>query len=113
IVVLKGYLDRGVAHQPLHGDRLRMHYPTVLVEVPNERHDATVEVEGRLAIVTLVDKLDAQALGQVGHLAKALRQDVEVVVELGKYRRIREEGDRRAAPLVRPHLLDRPARGAS
>ena len=74
-----------LADAALDVERLGVQRPAVPVQVAHERDDAALEVEGVLALVVdarpLVDQRDAQALGQVGHLAEALGERVEVVVD--------------------------------
>src|SRR5437763_2241014 len=54
----------------------------VLVEMAHEGDDAAVEIEGPLALLAraLVAQRDGEAFVEVGHLAEALGERVEVIV---------------------------------
>ena len=63
----------------------------MLVHMADERNDAAIEVKSGLPVVALVDELDAQSLREVGHLAEALRQHVEAVIQLLEHLEVRQE----------------------
>src|SRR5690349_2190032 len=82
-----------------------MEWDATQVEVAYERDDAALEVEGPLSLLVrswpLVDQRDAQAFGQIGHLAEALGQRLVAVLDARKDRPIGHEGDGRAVGLFR------------
>ena len=80
VVVLEGDLDDGRAVAPLDVDRAVVEGLLVPVQVPDERHEAALEVERALAVDPLVDERDPDALGQVGRLAEALGDRLERVL---------------------------------
>ena len=111
VVVLEGDLDDGRPVPLLAVDRPLVERLLVPVEMPDERDDATFEVERALAVDPLVPKRDPDALRQVGRFAQALRDQVER--ELGRLEHvpIRSEPGRRSAPIAGgPDLLDRRGR---
>ena len=79
----------------------------VAVEVPHERDQAALEIEGALTIRPLVDEPDPDALRQVGGFPEALRDRVERVVRRLEHLGIGTELRRRAAtPVLRAQLAD-------
>ena len=87
VVVLEGDLDRGLALLALDVDRPMGQDLLVPVQVPHEGHQAALEVERALAIVTLVDERDPDPLVEVGRLAQALgdrlERELRVLEDLG------------------------------
>ena len=91
LVVLQRRLHLGAVH--LLGDVYRVveHLPP-LVEEAGEAGDAPLEVERDLLVRPVVLEVELHPLGQVAHLAEALRQQVEVVVDIAEYLLVGEEG---------------------
>ncbi len=97
VVVLDRGLDRGVVDLALDVDRAGVEDFAVVVQVADEAGDAAFEVEVHLAVVALVDEVDPDALGQVGVLAEALDERLEVVVEGVEDLAVRQEAGDGAA----------------
>ena len=94
--------------RPIDVDRAVVERFLVPVEVAHERLQAALEVEGALAIAPLVDERDPHALVEVGGLAQALADRVELVVRGLEHLGIGPEARPGAlAGPLRPELLDR------
>src|SRR3954451_22499036 len=79
--------------------------------MPHIRSNAALEVEVDLAAIALVGDMEAQPFGQIGHLAEALHQRAEVVVNpIFEDRVIWHELDAGATPFGAADHLDRPLR---
>ena len=103
-VPLHGDLDVALVGLALEEDDLLAERLLVLVEVGDEVLDAALEVElGPLAAGALVGQRDAQAARQVGGLAQALLEDVEVVLDRLEDVGVREPSDRGAGALALGH----------
>ena len=72
VVVLEGGFNDGSPVPLLAVDRPLVERLLVPVEMPDERDDSALEVEGALAVDPLVPKRDPDALRQVGRFAQAL-----------------------------------------
>ena len=71
----------------------------VAVEVADEAGNAAFEVESLLPVVYFIDKGYFQAFIEISHLPQALAYRIEIVVDLGEYFFIGEEGSRSAGAL--------------
>ena len=80
VVILHGRLHDGVVGLLGHVDGLRVDDRLVAVEAPDEAGDAAFEVVGLLLVVAAVVEGDLQAAVEIGHLADAVGQGVEIVV---------------------------------
>ena len=101
VVVLDGDLHRSTVHLPLDVDRPGVDHLAVVVQVTDEAGDAAIEEEVDLAVISLVDEMDPDALRQVGDFTEMLGQRLEIVVELRKDLAVGQEtGD--GAGLVGP-----------
>src|SRR5437588_9489674 len=97
LVVLERDLDgRPVLKGALYIYRLRMQHRMLTIQVPHERHDPAVEVEGRFARGPLIVEPDPERLVEIRGLAKPLRDGIEVEVDDGKDLRIGTERRDRA-----------------
>ena len=89
LAVLQRHFDERVPALVVDVDRVGVERPAAAVEVAHVGVDARVEVEGALARQrigavgrgALVMERDPDAAGEVGHLAEARRERVELVVE--------------------------------
>ncbi len=107
VVVLEGDLDRRGAFPPLDVDRAAVEGLLVAVQVPDERLEAALEVEGPLAVDPLVDERDPDALGEVRGLAQALADRLERVLDRLEHLRVGPEARQGAlARALRALLLD-------
>jgi len=98
--VLQGYLDGRALYGALDVERL-VQALAVAVQVAHKRLHAALEVKGLLRAVTLVEKVDRQAAGEKGHLAEALGERLEAIVQHVNDRLIGEEASASAMPLGR------------
>ena len=95
VVVLERHFDDGVVLEgPLHVDGL-VQGLMGLVEMAHERHDAAIEVEGRVRAVALVGDREQQLLVEVRGLPEPLLDDRAVPLDDREHLWIgRERGDR-------------------
>ena len=98
VVVLEGDLDGRRALAAIDVDRPVVQGFLVPIEVPDERLQAALEVEGPLAVVPLVDERDPDALVQVRGLAESLADRLERVVDGLEHLGIGAEAGRGARP---------------
>ncbi len=114
VVVLQGDLDGGRALASFDVDRAVVEGFLVPVQVPHERLEAALEVEGPLTIDPLVDERDPDALREVGGLPESLRDELERVLRGLEHLGIGPELGSGASPVaLRPDLRDRPLRLAA
>ena len=108
VVVLQGDFDGRRPVALLDRDRAGVQDLLVAVQVPHERDQPALEVERALAVGSLVEQRDPEALVEVRRLAKPLRDGVEAVVDRVEDLGVGPEGRPRAPPAaLRPDLRDR------
>ena len=110
-VPLQRHLDRTIVSLVLEEDDAGMDGVLLAVDVGDEVADAALVVEDdALALGALVVQFDAQAFGEEGRLAQALRQDPVVVVDVLEDVGVGHEGHRGACggPLLELLVLLEP-----